>query len=106
MSDADDFKKLRDAVLAQGIEDPDGDARLVFTPAAEGPPQWKHGGADPEPCSYLVTYAAQGTRWWSVMSPLPGYGIDHVLNSALLSGDDVSHVRITRLALNPHHKHT
>jgi hypothetical protein len=32
MSDADDFKKMRDAVLALGIEEPDGDARLVFTP--------------------------------------------------------------------------
>jgi hypothetical protein len=26
MSDADDFKKMRDAVLALGIEEPDGDA--------------------------------------------------------------------------------
>jgi hypothetical protein len=32
-----------------------------------------------------------------------GFGIDHVLNSSLLAGEDVSHVRITRLARNPAH---
>jgi hypothetical protein len=37
------------------------------------------------------------------MSPLKGFGIDHVLNSALLAGEDVSHVRLTRLARNPAH---
>jgi hypothetical protein len=100
MSDADDFKKMRDAVLALGIEEPDGDARLVFTP---DDPKWSDGGVDPEPCSYLVTYAAQGQRWWTVMSPLEGFGIDHVLNSSLLAGEDVSHVRLTRLARNPAH---
>jgi hypothetical protein len=106
MSDnADKMKKLRQAVLAQGIADPDGDARLVFTPD-KAKPQWAAVPRDKDftaPKSYLVSYAAQGERWWTIMSPHSGAGLADILNSAVLAGDDVTHVRITRLSLNPLH---
>jgi hypothetical protein len=103
MSKADDFKKLRDSVLAQGIEDPDGDARLVFKPDTIKP-QWQPMVDKVRSCSYLVSYAAQGHRWLTIMSPQVGYGLAEVLNSAILQGDDVSYVRVTRLDRHPDHK--
>jgi hypothetical protein len=54
-------------------------------------------------CSYLVSYAAQGGRWMTIITPQPGYGLAEVLNCAILAGKDVSHVRVTRLDRHPNH---
>ena len=100
MSNSDDpaarFKGMRAQVLLQN-----GDEDLGITQAPE-PPRWSL-EPDALAATYLVSYAAQGTRWWERMSPRPGYGLGDVLNSPLLQGADVSHVRVTRLARAPDH---
>ena len=106
-NEADRLKKLRADVLAAGIEDPDGDARLVLEPAKGAPPKWTKIARDADftsPRSYLVSYRAQGTRFWHIMTPFGPAGLAEVMNSTLLMGNDVSHIRVTRLALNPAHK--
>ena len=107
MSNSDKLKKLRDAILAQG---PGDDFRIVQEPT-DPPlpaiyPVWTQTvlGVDETPASYLVSYAAEGKRWWAVLSPIKGIGLAHVLNCDMLVGPDVTHIRITRLERNPEHK--
>ena len=95
MSDEDELKKLHEAALALGIAVAADLDVLQWEPILDD--------TRTMPASYLVTYEAQGARWWSILSPREGYGLEAVLNTPLLAGGDVSFIAITRLARNPAH---